>query len=105
MPEKTHDEVRPMSVGDPHDVDCVEVIEQVYLYLDGEIDEVHRTEVRVHLDDCGHCLRQYGIEQEVKALVARSCGNDSAPDGLKDRLRAKLAEVRIDLTTIEYRVE
>jgi mycothiol system anti-sigma-R factor len=94
-----------MSCGEPHDVDCVEVIEQVYLYLDGEIDEIHRTEVRVHLDDCGHCLRQYGIEQEVKALVARSCGNDSAPAGLKERLRAKLAEVRIDLTTVEYRVD
>ena len=28
-----------MSCGDPHDVDCSEVIEQVYLYLDGEIDD------------------------------------------------------------------
>jgi mycothiol system anti-sigma-R factor len=94
-----------MSCGDPHDVDCVEVIEQVYLYLDGEIDETHRTEVRVHLDDCGPCLRQYGIEQEVKALVARSCGGDSAPEALKDRLRAKLAEVRIEATTVEYRLD
>jgi mycothiol system anti-sigma-R factor len=94
-----------MSSGEPHEIDCVEVIEQVYLYLDDEIDEVHRTEVRVHLDDCGPCLRQYGIEQEVKALVARCCGGESAPDGLKDRLRAKLAEVRVDLTTIEYRAD
>jgi mycothiol system anti-sigma-R factor len=94
-----------MSCGDPHDVDCVEVIEQVYLYLDGEIDETHRTEVRVHLDDCGPCLRQYGIEQEVKALVARSGGGDSAPEALKDRLRAKLAEVRIEATTVEYRLD
>jgi mycothiol system anti-sigma-R factor len=91
-----------MSCGDPHDVDCVEVIEAVYLYLDGEIDETHRIEVRDHLDDCGPCLRQYGIEQEVKALVARSCGGDSAPDALKARLRAKLAEVRIDITTVTY---
>jgi mycothiol system anti-sigma-R factor len=94
-----------MSCGEPHDVDCVEVIEQVYLYLDGEIDETHRVEVREHLDDCGPCLRQYGIEQEVKALVARSCGGDSAPDELKIRLRAKLAEVRIDISTVEYRVD
>jgi mycothiol system anti-sigma-R factor len=94
-----------MSCGNPHDVDCDEVIRQVYLYLDGEIDDAHRAEVRTHLDECGPCLRQFGIEQEVKALVARCCGSDIAPDGLKDRLRAKLTEVRIEISTIEYRAE
>ena len=100
-----HDGVWQMSCGDPHDVDCVEVIRQVYLYLDGEIDDAARTEVREHLDECGPCLRQFGIEQEVKALVARCCGSDAAPDGLKDRLRAKLAEVRIEITSVEYRAD
>jgi mycothiol system anti-sigma-R factor len=94
-----------MSCGDPHDVVCTEVIRQVYLYLDGEIDESSRTEVRTHLDECGPCLRQFGIEQEVKALVARCCGSDVAPEGMKDRLRAKLAEVRIEISSVEYRAE
>jgi mycothiol system anti-sigma-R factor len=94
-----------MSCGNPHDVDCVEVIRQVYLYLDGEIDDSHRREVRDHLDECGPCLREYGIEQEVKALVARCCGGDTAPDGLKDRLRAKLEEVHIEITSVEYRAD
>ncbi|MGN6472295.1 MAG: mycothiol system anti-sigma-R factor [Mycobacteriales bacterium] len=94
-----------MSCGNPHDVDCVEVIRQVYLYLDGEIDEEHRIEVRQHLTECGPCLRQFDIEQEVKALVARCCGSDVAPDGLKQRLRAKLSEVQIDVTTVEFRAE
>jgi mycothiol system anti-sigma-R factor len=94
-----------MSCGDPHDVDCGEVIRQVYLYLDGEIDDSGRAEVRDHLDECGPCLRQYGIEQEVKALVARCCGSDAAPDGLKERLRIKLQEVRIEISSVEYRAE
>jgi mycothiol system anti-sigma-R factor len=94
-----------MSCGDPPDVDCSEVIRQVYLYLDGEIDDSGRTEVRTHLDECGPCLRQFGIEQEVKALVARCCGSDVAPDGMKERLRAKLAEVRIEISSIEYRAD
>jgi mycothiol system anti-sigma-R factor len=94
-----------MSCGDPHDVDCSEVIRKVYLYLDGEIDDAARSDVREHLDECGPCLREYGIEQEVKALVARCCGNDTAPDDLKERLRVKLAEVRVEITTVEYRAE
>jgi mycothiol system anti-sigma-R factor len=94
-----------MSCGDPHDVDCTEVIRQVYLYLDGEIEDSDRAQVREHLDECGPCLREFGIEQEVKALVARCCGSDAAPDGLKDRLRVKLAEIKIEITSVEYRAD
>jgi mycothiol system anti-sigma-R factor len=100
-----HDEVEAMSCGDPHDTDCGEVIRQVYLYLDGEIDDSHRNEVRIHLDECGPCLREFGIEQEVKALVARCCGSDTAPDSLKDRLRVKLAEVQVQISMVEFRAE
>jgi mycothiol system anti-sigma-R factor len=94
-----------MSCGNHHDVDCVEVIRQVYLYLDGEIDETIRIEVRGHLDECGPCLREFGIEQEVKALVARCCGSDVAPEGLRERLRTKLEAVQIEITTMEYRAD
>ncbi|HEX3707409.1 MAG TPA: mycothiol system anti-sigma-R factor [Mycobacteriales bacterium] len=94
-----------MSCGNHHDVDCIEVIRQVYLYLDGEIDDAHCNEVRQHLSECGPCLRQFDIEQEVKALVGRCCGGEVAPDGVKDRLRAKLAEVRIEITSVEFSAE
>jgi len=94
-----------MSCGNPHEIDCAEVIEQVYLYLDGEIDDEGRTKVRQHLDECAPCLRQFGLENEVKALVARCCGGDVAPDGLKDRLLVRLQQVRIELATVEYRAE
>jgi mycothiol system anti-sigma-R factor len=94
-----------MSCGNPHEVDCTEVIEQVYLYLDGEIDDAARQKVREHLDECSPCLRQFGLEQDVKALVARCCGGDVAPEGLKARLVVRLQEVRIELGTVEYRAE
>lgn len=94
-----------MSCGNPHEVDCTEVIEQVYLYLDGEIDDAARHKVRQHLDECAPCLRHFGLEQDVKALVARCCGGDVAPEGLKQRLVVRLQEVRIELGTVEYRAE
>ena len=94
-----------MSCGDPHDVDCREVIRQVYLYLDGEIDHHNRDEVKTHLDECGPCLQEFGIEQEVKALVSRCCGGDIAPEQFRRKLVAKLAEVRVSVTTVDYTVE
>ena len=65
-----------MSCGEPHETDCSEVLEVVYSFLDGEIDESGKARIRQHLDECGPCLRQFGIEREVKVLVARCCGAD-----------------------------
>jgi mycothiol system anti-sigma-R factor len=73
--------------------DCRDVLGDVYLYLDLECDEGARDRIRVHLDECSPCLREYGIEQEVKALVSRCCGGEIAPQALRDRLRAKIADL------------
>lgn len=94
-----------MSCGNPHETDCREVIEAVYLYLDGEIDAGDRGKIRVHLEECGPCLKQYGLEQEVKALVARCCGSDHAPDDLRQRVLVRLQQVRVDIATYEHHVE
>lgn len=82
-----------MSCGESHGTDCREVLAEVYLYLDLECGEERRTLIRHHLDECGVCLREYGIEQEVKALVARCCGNETAPTELRERLRVGLTEL------------
>ena len=94
-----------MSCGNPHDTDCREVIEKVYLYLDGEMQDEDCIDIREHLDECSPCLREFGIEQEVKALVARCCGSETAPIELKQRLRVKLAELVVNADTRELRTD
>ncbi|HVA61697.1 MAG TPA: mycothiol system anti-sigma-R factor [Mycobacteriales bacterium] len=94
-----------MSCGSPHATDCAEVIEAVYLYLDGECDEEGRQNIRIHLDECAPCLRKYGVEQEVKTLVARCCGGDAAPDGLRERVLVRLQQVRVEIGHVEYRAD
>ncbi|WP_163509347.1 mycothiol system anti-sigma-R factor [Fodinicola acaciae] len=85
--------------------ECRSVLEEVYLYLDAETDDASRSRIREHLDDCSPCLREFGIEQEVKALVSRCCGGDRAPESLKVRLKLKLREVVIEADRREYRAE
>jgi mycothiol system anti-sigma-R factor len=92
-----------MSCGDPHETDCRDVLEEVYLYLDLECTDDRRELIRDHLDECSPCLREYGIEQEVKALVARCCGDDLAPVELKQRVRTRIAELVINADTRELR--
>ena len=94
-----------MSCGEPHETDCHDVLNEVYLYLDLECDETRRLIIRHHLDECSPCLREYGIEQEVKALVARCCGAEMAPPALRERLRAKLTEFVVEAEAREYLAE
>jgi mycothiol system anti-sigma-R factor len=94
-----------MSCGDPHETDCTDVLGEVYLYLDLECTDDRRVVIRQHLDECSPCLREFGIEQEVKALVARCCGSETAPLELKQRLRVKLAELVVNADTRELRTD
>jgi mycothiol system anti-sigma-R factor len=94
-----------VSCGDPHETDCREVLAEVYLYLDLECVDERRDLIRHHLDECSPCLREYGIELEVKALVARSCGDETAPTELRDRLRLKLSELVLDANSHELLAE
>jgi mycothiol system anti-sigma-R factor len=94
-----------VSCGDPHETDCREVIAEVYLYLDLECAGDRRDLIRKHLDECSPCLREYGIEQEVKALVARCCGSETAPAELRARLRLKLSQLTVEASSRELLAE
>ena len=87
------------------ETDCSEVLGEVYLYLDLECSEERRQLIQKHLDECSPCLREYGIEQEVKALVARCCGDETAPTELRERLRIKLTELVVEADSRELLAE
>lgn len=93
-----------MSCGEPHETPCDEVLEKVYLYLDQEAEPEDSDHIRIHLDECSPCLRKYGLEQAVKALVARSCAEQAPPD-LRDRVMLKIQQVRIEIEHVEYRAD
>ncbi len=84
-----------MSCGNPHERDCSEVLALVYGFLDGEIDDTNRAGIAQHLDECSPCLRQYGLEQAVKALVHRSCACEHAPDTLRVQIVARIRQISI----------
>jgi mycothiol system anti-sigma-R factor len=89
--------VNAVSCGKPHEIDCGEILNEVYLYLDLECSDDRRAAIQHHLDECTACLREYGIEQEVRTLVQRCCGADRAPDVVRERLRVKIAALRVDI--------
>ncbi|GAA2682235.1 MULTISPECIES: mycothiol system anti-sigma-R factor [Actinoplanes] len=78
---------------DHETTDCTIALSEVYLYLDLECSEDRRQLIQKHLDECSGCMREFGIEIEVKALVGRCCGEERAPAELRERLRHKLGQL------------
>lgn len=89
----------------PGNIDCDDVLRDVYLYLDDEQDPELRDRVRRHLDGCAPCLRKFGLEQDVRSLIARCCGGDQAPPSLHQRIRTRLMQVSIETAHVEFRAE
>ena len=88
-----------MSCGKHHETPCTEVLDTIYAYLDGELDATDQSKVRQHLDECGPCLREYGLEEAVKRVVQKHCGCDPAPAALRAKILVRIREVR---ATIEF---
>ncbi|MGH3978396.1 MAG: mycothiol system anti-sigma-R factor [Pseudonocardiaceae bacterium] len=99
-----------MSCGQPHDTDCGEVLAEVWMFLDNECDPERRELLQRHLDECGPCLEEFGLDEHLKTLLARKCGGEHAPDGLRQRLRESIREIlvaqaEVTVRSAEVRVE
>ena len=79
---------------------CSEVLAEVWLFLDHECDDSRRRVLEQHLDECAPCLAEYGIDEKLKALLARKCGGELAPDGLKDRLRSQIRSAVLEQASV-----
>jgi len=93
-----------MSCGEPHETDCREVLAELWLFLDNECNRERRELLQRHLDECGPCLEELGLDVHLKALLARKCGGDHAPDALKQRLRQSIREIMIRQASVATEV-
>jgi mycothiol system anti-sigma-R factor len=94
-----------MSCGNPHEVPCTEVLDHVYAYLDGELGAPDCAKIRQHLDECGPCLREYGLEEVVKQLVHKHCGHDQVPQALRAKVLIRIQQVKAELNVRQGRAE
>ncbi|AXT85602.1 mycothiol system anti-sigma-R factor [Aeromicrobium sp. A1-2] len=77
--------------------DCVKALENLYLFLDEEIDTASCAEIQTHIDECTACLSEYDLERVVKSLVSRSC-SEVAPQPLREKVLFSIRTVQIEIT-------
>ncbi len=93
-----------MSCGKPHDVDCDEILNRIYVFIDNELADADCQAIQEHLDDCAPCLHVVDVERLVKALVARSC-SERAPVELRRRVMFEIRQVQIDMVSTRLDLE
>lgn len=74
----------------PRDIDCEEVLEQLYGYLDGELTRDREAEVRRHLAQCAPCLATSRFETAFLRFLEARTQAEHAPDRLKKRILERL---------------
>jgi mycothiol system anti-sigma-R factor len=86
-----------MSSGLPHFTSCADVLARVYEFIDHELDEADCAHIQQHLDECGPCLREFGLDQLVKDVVKRGCGSEHVPTDLRSRVMFSIREVQLQI--------
>ena len=70
-------------------ITCMEALERVQEYLDGELESVSHEEVAHHFSMCQRCYPHLRLEERFKDLLHRSQKEEACPDGV----RAKVMEL------------
>jgi mycothiol system anti-sigma-R factor len=82
-----------MNCGRAAGVNCVEVLDRLYEFIDQELDDAYWSKLKQHLDECAPCLGRVDLERVVKSLVARSCC-EQAPVELRQRVIFSIRQVQ-----------
>lgn len=73
----------------PRGMTCEEVIEQIFAYLDGDMDEASTASIRHHLEHCRDCFTRAEFEKKLRIRIAETA-TVKAPERLHRRVRALL---------------
>lgn len=81
--------------------DCEKALQNLYLFIDHEIDNASCDEIQAHIDNCSDCLTELDLERIVKSLVMRSC-HESAPAPLREKVLYSIRSVQIEVRETKF---
>ena len=69
-------------------IDCKSAVENLYSFLDRELEDSEYAEVQRHLDACPPCARFFNFEAGLLTTVGDCCRAEKAPDELIEKILA-----------------
>ncbi|OFO14128.1 mycothiol system anti-sigma-R factor [Corynebacterium sp. HMSC22B11] len=86
------DNVEPNAGTPRRDIECRDLVDVLYEYVDGGCDESLRAQLQQHLDSCPSCVEKLGVEREIRQLLRVRC-TQVAPVELRSRITSQLRVV------------
>jgi len=65
------------------DVDCQQLLERLWAYLDGEADEEICEDMRGHFARCLPCAQHAEFERRLREVIQMKCRGERAPQSLR----------------------
>lgn len=85
-----------MTFGDATHVNCPEILQRIYQFVDNELDTADCLSIQAHLNECAPCLQVCDFERLRRAVVARSCC-EQAPQELRQRVLFSIRQVQMQV--------
>jgi len=67
-------------------IDCDDLVEQAWRYLDGELDEIQVREFRAHIAECIECGSRVEFQRRLLEIIEIKCKAEPCPRSLRERL-------------------
>ena len=81
-----------VDVGSSAMISCEEALSGIFEYLDGELDPPSSHRIQAHFDACERCYPHLASERSFKAALQRAVEGQRAPEAVRARLLAVLAD-------------
>ena len=72
--------------GDSEGVTCMEALERIYEFLDGELDASQAAEIEEHFEKCTLCYPHLKMEERFRARLCTAISKSDVPPGLRERV-------------------
>lgn len=79
-------------VHEDEQITCREALRVVQEFIDGELEAGSETRIRQHFDMCRRCYPHLGFERAFRDAIRRATADEAAPERLRDRVAALIAE-------------
>jgi mycothiol system anti-sigma-R factor len=70
---------------------CDDALNELYRFLDHELDETARLHIEAHLDGCSTCLEAFDFEVELRRVIRSRC-QERVPDELRSKVLRAILE-------------
>lgn len=71
-------------------MNCREVLERLYEFLDAELNDAEKKDFAVHLEVCSDCLKYFKMEEELDRILKQKTRRCSDVERLKQRVLAEI---------------